>query len=169
MRRYIEFFYNNEGVSNEGNGSWVQAMEDGNGSCLKKQICRPITNGCWWCRKLTVGLKTAGQGQGGGKHWGLLTNYSMEEKSPKLEVINGCKNIWGKSTRACIVLAFACISLWLLLRTTRWNLVLNQNGCSYILRWENMLGWHSGASQTHDFYKVQLLLCELGFWFFFYQ
>lgn len=30
-----------------------------------------------------------------------------------------------------------------------------------------MLGWHSGASQTHDFYKVQLLLCELGFWFFF--
>lgn len=46
--------------------------------------------------------------------------------------------------------------LWLLPRTTRCNLALNQNGHSYVLMGENMLGWHSGPSQTYDFYKTQL-------------
>lgn len=70
-------------------------------------------------------------------------------------MVRGCKTE-GNTTCACIVLTLVGILLWLLLRTARRNFVLNQNGHCYVLMGENMLGWHSGASQTYSFYEMQL-------------
>lgn len=57
-----------------------------------------------------------------------------------------------------VVLTCLGITLWLPLRAARWNCVLNQNSHSYVLRVENILVWHSGASQNYHVYEMQLFL-----------